>query len=120
MADTFQPIAPRPSPVRTSGALPWLKANLFADWRSSITTLFLVALGLAMIPKLMNWGVLQAVFSADSDACQAARGSGACWGVVTEKYRIILFGRYPFDEQWRPLIATGLMVGGLVDRKSVV
>lgn len=114
MADTFQPIAPRPSPVRTSGALPWLKANLFADWRSSITTLFLVALGLAMIPKLMNWGVLQAVFSADSDACQAARGSGACWGVVTEKYRIILFGRYPFDEQWRPLIATGLMVGGLV------
>jgi len=91
MADTFQPIAPRPSPVRTSGAVPWLKANLFADWRSSITTVFLLVLGLAMIPKLLNWGLLQAVFSADADACQAARGSGACWGVVTEKYRIILF-----------------------------
>jgi general L-amino acid transport system permease protein len=114
MADTFQPIAPRPSPVRTSGAGPWLKANLFADWRSSVTTIFLLLLGLAMIPKLLNWGLLQAVFSADADACQAARGSGACWGVVTEKYRIILFGRYPFDEQWRPLVATGLMVGGLV------
>ena len=71
MADTFQPIAPRPSPVRTTGAGPWLKANLFADWRSSVTTIFLLVLGLAMIPKLLNWGVLQAVFSADADACHA-------------------------------------------------
>lgn len=114
MADTFQPIAPRPSPVRTSGAGPWLKANLFADWRSTATTFFLLFLGLAMIPKLLSWGVFHAVFSADADACQAARGTGACWGVVTEKYRIILFGRYPFEEQWRPLIATSLMVGGLI------
>jgi general L-amino acid transport system permease protein len=39
---------------------------------------------------------------------------GACWGVVTEKYRIILFGRYPFEQQWRPLVATTLMLGLLV------
>jgi general L-amino acid transport system permease protein len=114
MADTFQPIAPRPSPVRTTGAGPWLRANLFADWRSSATTIFLMVLGLALVPKLFDWGLFSAVFSANADACQAARGAGACWGVVTEKYRIILFGRYPFDEQWRPLVATGLMVGGLV------
>jgi general L-amino acid transport system permease protein len=30
--------------------------------------------------------------------------------VVAEKYRIILFGRYPFEEQWRPLLATGLLL----------
>jgi general L-amino acid transport system permease protein len=34
--------------------------------------------------------------------------------VVTEKYRIILFGRYPFEEQWRPLVATGLLLALLV------
>ncbi|MBA4255392.1 MAG: amino acid ABC transporter permease [Polaromonas sp.] len=114
MAETFQPIAPRPSPVRTTGAGPWLRANLFADWRSSATTVFLLVLGLILLPKLFDWGLFSAVFSANADACQAVRGSGACWGVVTEKYRIILFGRYPFEEQWRPLVATGLMVGGLV------
>ncbi len=114
MADTFQPIAPRPSPVRTTGAGPWLRANLFADWRSSATSVFLLLLGIMLIPKLLNWGLFSAVFGADAQACQAARGAGACWGVVTEKYRIILFGRYPFDEQWRPLVATALMVGGLV------
>jgi general L-amino acid transport system permease protein len=34
--------------------------------------------------------------------------------VVAEKYRLIIFGRYPFEQQWRPLVATLLMVGLLV------
>ena len=34
--------------------------------------------------------------------------------MVAEKYRLILFGRYPFEEQWRPLIATLLMFGLVV------
>ena len=34
--------------------------------------------------------------------------------MVAEKYRIILFGRYPFEEQWRPLVATVLLLGLLV------
>ncbi len=114
MAQDFIPIAPRPSPIRTTGFVPWARQNLFADWRSSLTTVFVVALVLYALPGLGNWTLFQAVFRADAEACQAARGVGACWGVVTEKYRIILFGRYPYDEQWRPLIATSVMVGGLV------
>lgn len=114
MAQTFTPIAARPSPVRTTGAIAWIRRNLFADWRSTITTVFMIGLALYFLPALWRWGLAGAVFGADPDACQAARGSGACWGVVTEKYRIILFGRYPFEEQWRPLLATSLMVGGLV------
>jgi general L-amino acid transport system permease protein len=39
---------------------------------------------------------------------------GACWGVITEKWRLIIFGRYPFDEQWRPEVATLAMVALLV------
>jgi general L-amino acid transport system permease protein len=39
---------------------------------------------------------------------------GACWGVVAEKNRLIIFGRYPFEEQWRPLVATLLMLGLLL------
>jgi general L-amino acid transport system permease protein len=54
------------------------------------------------------------VVRADAYACQAARGTGACWGVVTEKYRLILFGRFPYDEHWRPLLATSIMIGALV------
>ena len=60
---------------------------------------------------LFDWAILSAVFRPDAAACHALEGSGACWGVVAEKYRVIFFGRYPVDEQWRPLLATVLMLG---------
>lgn len=50
MADTFQPVAPRPAPVRTEGFVPWVKRNLFADWKNGLTTVLLVALALALLP----------------------------------------------------------------------
>jgi general L-amino acid transport system permease protein len=114
MSDTFVPIPSRPSPIKTTGFVPWARQNLFADWRSTVTTLFVGGLLAYALPGLLNWAFFQSVFRADADACQAARGMGACWGVVTEKYRIILFGRYPYDEQWRPLIATSVMLAALV------
>jgi general L-amino acid transport system permease protein len=39
---------------------------------------------------------------------------GACWGVVAEKYRLIIFGRYPFEQQWRPAAGHALLVAVLV------
>lgn len=111
---TFQPIAPRPAPVRTEGAGPWIKRNLFGNVPSSIATLVFLALATWWLPQLLEWGLGKAVFAPDADRCQAARGSGACWGVVAEKYRLILFGRYPFVDHWRPLLAVLLMVGLLV------
>lgn len=63
-----------------------------------------VALPLLLAPvawALLDWTVLSAVFQPDLQACQQAAGQGACWGVVAEKWRVILFGRYPVAEQWR-------------------
>ncbi len=112
-SDTFKPVAPRPPPVAIEGFAPWVKRNLFGDWKSSLTTVGLVALVLYLLPGMAQWGALNAVFGANAEACQAARGTGACWGVVTEKWRIIIFGRYPFEQQWRPELATLLMVTAL-------
>ena len=114
MADIFQPVAPRPAPVATEGLVPWVKRNLFADWKNSLVTLLMLGLVAYLLPGFVQWGAINAVFGAHADACQAARGTGACWGVVTEKWRIIIFGRYPFEQQWRPEIATLVMVTGLV------
>ncbi len=61
--------------------------------------------------KVFDWGVLNAVFRPDQSACQALAHSGACWGVIAEKYRPLLFGRYPYEQQWRPLLALLLMLG---------
>ena len=113
-AGGFTPIAPRPAPFRTEGFVPWVRRNLFSSWGNALTTLTLLGLAVYLLPGLAQWGLLRAVFEANADACQAARGSGACWGVVTEKWRLIIFGRYPFEEQWRPEVATLTMVLGLV------
>ncbi len=103
-------IAPRPAPGRTGGVVYWLRTNLASDWTNLLVTVVLLAvLGYAGL-QFFVWAVPHAVFAADADACQAARGIGACWGVVTEKHRLIIFGRYPYEEQWRPLIATVLLV----------
>lgn len=112
-AKTFQPIAPRPAPVRTDGPIAWAQRNLFADWKTSVATLLIGGVLLWFLPQLLNWALFNAMWKPDADACRAD-GVGACWGVIAEKYRLIIFGRYPFEEQWRPLVATVLMVGLLV------
>jgi general L-amino acid transport system permease protein len=112
-AQVFQPIAARPAPVPTEGALTWMRTNLFGDWKTSLATVLMGGLLLCYLPQLIQWALFKAVWLPQIDACRAA-GAGACWGVVAEKYRLIIFGRYPFDEQWRPLVATALMVSLLV------
>ena len=114
MAAVFQPVEPRPAPVKTEGFIPWLKGNLFSNWRNTLTTALLGALFIYWAPAILDWTLLQAVFQPSADLCQAARGTGACWGVVAEKYRLVIFGRYPFESQWRPEVATLLLLGLLV------
>ena len=112
-AKTFEPIAPRPAPVRTDGPMAWARSNLFSDWKTTTSTLIIGGLLLWYLPQLLNWALFTAMWKPDAEACRAD-AVGACWGVVAEKYRLIIFGRYPFEQQWRPLVATLLMVGLLV------
>ncbi|GAB5390332.1 MAG: hypothetical protein Alpg2KO_33000 [Alphaproteobacteria bacterium] len=39
---------------------------------------------------------------------------GACWAVLNDKMRFIMFGLYPFDQHWRPFLAMILLVGTVV------
>ena len=114
MSTTFVSIEPRPAPVNTEGLVPWIRRNLFGNLPSSVVTVLMLALAAWLLPALFDWAVLKAVVVANADQCQAARGTGACWGVITEKYRLIIFGRYPFDQQWRPEVATIALVALLV------
>ena len=109
----FKPIAPRPAPAVPSGLGHWLHANLWQDPRTRITTLVLVAVLLWVGVPLADWALWRAHWQANADLCHASP-AGACWGVIHEKFRIIVFGRYPFEAQWRPLLATALLLALLV------
>ena len=112
-AKTFEPIAARRAPVSTEGPIAWIRINLFGDFTTGLMTIIVLAGLLMVLPQFFSWAVFRAAWLPDYDACRVD-GVGACWGVVAEKYRIILFGRYPYEDQWRPLLATSVMLAMLV------
>ena len=74
----------------------------------AITVVLALLVAAALVP-FAQWALIDAVWRPDAEACRAAHG--ACWGFIVEKHRFILFGTYPYDEQWRPALATMLLLG---------
>ena len=114
MTEVFISSPARPAPVKSEGLVPWMRNNLFASIPNAVTTVVILAGLVWAVFHILRWGVFNAVTAPDADLCQAARDVGSCWGVVTEKYRGIIFGRYPNAEHWRPELATILLVGVVV------
>ena len=73
----------------------------------ALTVLLALLIGAALVP-FAHWALIDAVWRPDAAACRAAHG--ACWGFIVEKHRFILYGTYPYDEQWRPALATVLLL----------
>src|ERR1700704_6323327 len=94
--------------ARSSGLIGWLRANLFSSIPSTVISLLLILILSKACVSLVQWGYWNAIWTVSgnqTNACRAIRGVGACWAVIPEKYRFILFGTYPFDQQWRPMLA---------------
>lgn len=104
-----------PPPVAARGVVGWLRENLFSSPGNTATTILTLLLLWWIVPPAFDWLFLNAVWGrAPIEACEAVRGQGACWAVVSEKIRVMMFGTYPVNEQWRGglvvVLLTGLMV----------
>jgi general L-amino acid transport system permease protein len=73
-----------------------------------VLTALLAALVLFLAWRFVDWAFIEAVWQPDAKACRAAQG--ACWGFIADKHRFILFGTYPYEEHWRPALATLLLI----------
>ncbi|HEY4068975.1 MAG TPA: amino acid ABC transporter permease, partial [Burkholderiaceae bacterium] len=100
--------------MRTTTILAEWRARLFFSPAASLITLLLAGLLAWAGWALFGWAVLRAVTAPDLATCKALAHHGACWGFVTEKWRLILFGRYPYEDQWRPALATALVIAMLL------
>jgi general L-amino acid transport system permease protein len=49
----------------------------------------------------------EAAFGTTPDTCQGIEG--ACWSLIGDMWRLFMVGRYPSDEQWRPMVALVLI-----------
>lgn len=81
--------------------------TLFADAASALLTVGIGVGVLFAVPRLFSWAVVNGVWSGDGAAC---RGEGACWAFLAEKMPFILFGIYPPEEQWRPILVILLIL----------
>ena len=115
MTDTVKTVGlpdERP-PANTVGPIAWLRNNLFNTWYNAVLTLLVLALLASAIPPFVNWLVIKSHgFDATSQECRL--GGGACWGFISEKLRFILFGTFPYDQQWRPLLTIMLIIALLL------
>lgn len=101
-------------PVLTGGVLGWLKENLFATPRDTVLTILTFLFLLWMVPPIINWAFISAVWTGDSREACIAPGTGACWAFVEAKFGQFIYGRYPADERWRVNLSGLLLLIGLV------
>ncbi|MBV9785351.1 MAG: amino acid ABC transporter permease [Acidisphaera sp.] len=87
-----------------------LRARYCSTPLNAFVSLALFGIILFMLVRAFDWAVLDGVWNAGSvTECQRAAG-GACWAVLPARFRLILFGLYPFDQQWRPSLACMVML----------
>jgi len=111
------PVRERP-PASVYGPVAWARTNLFNGIFSSIVTLVFGAAILWAVYGFIQWGIINAVWwvpttaagTLDPTSCRAVHGVGACWAAIHDKWRFILFGRYPYDQQWRAGICIALFL----------
>jgi general L-amino acid transport system permease protein len=90
-------------PVTRVGVIGWARANLFSSAFNSFLTIVTLYFLWKIVPALVRWTFIDSSWNTTGAACRAA--GGACWSVVTKNLRFIIFGFFPYDSQWRPLLA---------------
>ncbi len=98
-----------PAPVNTTGPVAWMRQNLFASVRDTVLTVLFAILVIAILYKLIPWMLTDAVFFADSIRNCREIDTGACFAVVTSRFNQLIFGFYPPELYWRPILAFLLM-----------
>lgn len=91
-------------PPRHDTFLAAVRKGYFATPGAAAVTSVCLALIALAVWTVFRWAVLDAVWSSGGpDVCQQA--TGACWAVIAARWRLIFFGLYPYDEQWRSALA---------------
>jgi general L-amino acid transport system permease protein len=96
---------PLPPPILRSGVIGWVRANLLSSPLNIALTLFSLALIAWLVPPLLRFLLIDAVWSGnDREACLATQANphpGACWAFVRVWLSYFIYGFYPAAARWR-------------------
>lgn len=111
------PPAPVAPPMAGLGPLRWIRDNLFSSVSNSLLTVLVIALIAWVIPPLVQFLLIDAVWSGtDREACLATPARpevGACWAFVREWFSFFIYGPYPVAQRWRVDVFFALLAFGI-------
>ena len=111
------PADPLPPPVVASGAIGWLRANLFSSPSNIALTILCCLLIAWLLPPMVRFLLIDAVWTgADREACLATPQRpepGACWAFVRERLAYFIYGSYPLAQRWRVDVFFALLAAGV-------
>ena len=106
-----------PPPRLMRGPIAWIRENLFSGPFNTALTLFSLYILYVIVPPLLNFLILDAVWTGENrDACRAetaGREVGACWAFVKQRFSYFVYGSYPVDQRWRVDIWFALLALGV-------
>ena len=109
-----------PPPASEVGAIGWIRHNLFSSTTNIVITVLTFYLLYVIVPPMLNWLFLDAVFVADSrDDCRAIAAAageelGACWAFIGKRFQLFVYGFYPEAERWRVNLSFLLFVAAVI------
>src|SRR4051794_31789257 len=107
-----------PPPISSVGIIAWARAKLFSSIPNTIMTLAALAFVIWILPPILNFLLLDAVWTGSNrDSCLADKVGhpvGACWTFIITRIQYFIYGQYPGDERWRVNLTGALAVIGAV------
>ncbi len=104
-------LSEQPAPLGETGVIKWMRENLFSSIGNSILSLLAIGFVIFIGAELLPW-MIQPSWNAGSlrQCIDDPNINGACWGVIRDRFNQLMYGFYPQEEQWRPLLAFILML----------
>ena len=111
------PAERQPPPMATSGAIVWMRDNLFSSIFNACLTALIVLLVAWLAPPAVKFLLIDAVWDGASRAdCLVTPQRpevGACWAFAFERINFFAYGFYPIDQRWRVDVFFGLLAFGV-------
>ncbi len=112
-----RPLDPLPPPMKDSGAIGWVRQNLFSSPLNIALTLVCALLIAWVVPPIIKFMLIDAVWDGASRAdcvVQPDRPQvGACWAFVIDRIGFFTYGFYPIDQRWRVDVFFALLAFGV-------
>ena len=101
-------------PLTEVGIIKWLRENLFSSWFNSLLTLLSLYFIFILLKDFIPW-VYGAHWTTGSiRECYDINPEVACFSVLTARWKQLLFGLYPAEEYWRPILTFCLLILSIV------